>query len=193
MFVEFIWTFRHDRVFGSDNNTGPRLRWEEIILLRRFVSQMFWEELRFTILNGVSPAQSLVNYWIIKLNEWCHEFMKPAAPTLFILLSPDKNRTHLSSRSVSRSSRVQRVTSYKAGMMLCCCPRWWCGLPCAVITSPRCRDQLFRPGLIWLLSSLRHSVLSTNTTQPLKSANNPSFALFSSELSRPGVPSQATQ
>ena len=152
---------------------------------------MFWEELRFTILHGVSPAQSLVNYWIIKLNEWCHEFMKPAAPTLFILLSPDKNRTHLSSRSVSRSSRVQRVTSYKARMMLCCCPRW-CGLPCAVITSPRCRDQLFRPGLIWLPSESEHSVLSTTQHNPAESANNPSFALFSSELSRP-VPSQATQ
>ena len=152
---------------------------------------MFWEELRFTILHGVSPAQSLVNYWIIKLNEWCHEFMKPAAPTLFILLSPDKNRTHLSSRSVSGSSRVQRVTSYKAGMMLCCCPRW-CGLPCAVITSPRCRDQLFSPGLIWLPSESEHSVLSTTQHNPAESANNPSFALFSSELSRP-VPSQATQ
>ena len=86
----------------------------------------------------------------------------------------------------SRSSKVQRVTSYKAGMMLCCCPRWWCGLPCAVITSPRCRDQLFRPGLIWLLSESQtfSSIHQHNTTLEVCKQSVFRFIQFRAESAR---------
>ena len=76
--------------------------------------------------------------------------------------------THLRGRSVSRSSQG---------------PGWCCAVArggLAVITSPRCHYQLFRPVLIWLLSDILFYHPPTQT-QPLKSANNPSssFPLFS--------------
>ena len=90
--------------------------------------------------------------------------------------------THLRGRSVSRSSQG---------------PGWCCAVAfggLAVITSPRCHYQLFRPGLIWLLADILFYHPPTQT-QPLKSANNPSssFPLFSlSWVSQP-VPSRATK